>query len=263
MPFISETLTAVRHQTRKPDELVIVENQSTDGTLEFLRSEADVRLIEQPKLVSAPGNWSRAVAETTGDYVKVLCADDLIDDTMLERQSLILDRYPDVVMVVSPRRVVSPRGRVLIKRLGLHRGSYRLSSSDALCMMARHGGNPFGEVSSVMFRGAALRTCLPWPSTFGYTTDLAMYARVLRQGDLFSLDEILSSFRFGHRSWSHEARRSQYQDQRTFLRSLSDEYGLNLRRTEQLAVLLRARIRQETRRLLAATARLVDRLSSK
>lgn len=119
MPYIRIALDSVRLQTRLPDEVVVVENGSSDDTVEYLRSQRDIRLIEQLTLVAAPENWSRAVAETTGDYVKVLCADDQIDACSLQLQAEELERHQDAVMVISPRRIVSPSGRTVVPRLGL------------------------------------------------------------------------------------------------------------------------------------------------
>lgn len=174
MPYICEALDSVRNQTRLPDEIVAVENQSSDGTTQYLRMQSDIRLVEQPVLESAPDNWSRAVRETTGESVKILCADDLLDPTCLERQESVLELHPEVSMVVSARRIVTARGHVLIPRLGLGGNSRHVESLDAARIMSAHGGNPFGEVGSILFRGSVLRACLPWPTTFGYTTDLAM-----------------------------------------------------------------------------------------
>lgn len=263
MPFIREALSSVRNQSKQPTEIVVVENKSNDGTAQFLRTQNDIRLVQQLSLESAPRNWSRAVAETTGDYVKVLCADDVLDSVILERQVSVLEQHPDVAMVVSARRVITPNGRVLIPRLGLRGNSRRIKSSEALRIMALHGGNPFGEVGSVLFRGSVLRSCLPWPSNYGYTTDLAMYALILASSDLYSLDEVHSSFRIGHDSWSHDVRRSQHSDQRLFIDAIDRRYNLNLSQAERSVALFRARLRQAIRQVLSALARLFDRVSKK
>jgi hypothetical protein len=151
---------------------------------------------------------------------------------------------------------------VILKRLGLGGGSRHINGHDALHIMAHHGGNPFGEVGSVLFRGSVLRDCLPWPDAFGYTTDLAMYAKILRRGDLYSGGEVLGSFRIGHQSWSHQARRTQHLDQRKFAKSLSDQYGQRLNTFDFSLAFAKARLRQTLRQILTSWARLLDQFAS-
>lgn len=243
--------------------LLLSRTSRVTGTTQYLRMQSDIRLVEQPVLESAPDNWSRAVRETTGEFVKILCADDLLDPTCLERQESVLELHPKVSMVVSARRIVTARGHVLIPRLGLGGNSRHVESLDAVRIMSANGGNPFGEVGSILFRGSVLRACLPWPTTYGYKISLAMYARVLGRGDMFSLNEVHSSFRIGHKSWSHSVRRTQYRDQRILVDAVASNFGLRLSRIQRLGMLCRARLRQTMRQVLTTVARLLDRVLEK
>jgi len=56
MPFLAETLMSVRRQTRPADEIVVVDNCSTDDTREFLNSQPDILVFNQTQGVSAPAN---------------------------------------------------------------------------------------------------------------------------------------------------------------------------------------------------------------
>ena len=47
-PHVEEFLGSVTAQTRAPDEVVIVDGGSTDGTVEILRRSSDVTLVEEP-----------------------------------------------------------------------------------------------------------------------------------------------------------------------------------------------------------------------
>jgi len=103
LPFLPETLASVLGQTQPPDEIVVVENGSTDGTLEWLRSLADprVQILVQQNFVSPAENWATAVTAATGDLVKLVCADDLLEPVTLAEQARALAHHPDAVMVAA------------------------------------------------------------------------------------------------------------------------------------------------------------------
>lgn len=83
-PFIEEFLASVRAQTRAPDELVIVDGGSTDGTLEVLESAEDVATISEPGANIATGR-NIAVRSATHDVLAVTDADCVLAPDWLER----------------------------------------------------------------------------------------------------------------------------------------------------------------------------------
>lgn len=212
MPYLHETLDSVRRQTRKPDEIVVVDNCSTDGTREFLRTQTDVRVIDQPSLVPAPANWTTAARAATGDYVKVLCADDVLLPTCLERQEEVLTRNADCVMTAARRQVIGPDSSLLMKAVGLASLNGVVAGDRALLRGLCKGTNLFGEVAAVMFRTKELQAQLPWPDNAGYATDLAMYAKVLKGGSVYLDRTVLAQFRVTESSWSFSVRSAQARD---------------------------------------------------
>ena len=83
-------------------DTVVVDNGSTDGTVEVVRPHhAVVRLVEQENLGLAAG-WNRGIAETSGDYVLILNADAWLAPSGLERLVEAAERRPDAA-VLAPR----------------------------------------------------------------------------------------------------------------------------------------------------------------
>jgi glycosyltransferase involved in cell wall biosynthesis len=81
---IGPFLDSVRAQTRRPDEVVVVDGGSTDGTLDALRLAADITLVEAPGANIARGR-NLAIATARHDVIAVSDADCLLEPRWLER----------------------------------------------------------------------------------------------------------------------------------------------------------------------------------
>ena len=83
---LSRAINSVLKQTIPVDEIIIIDNGSTDGTQDMLQSEFPmVRCVSQPKLgVSAARNMGISIA--TSEWVALLDSDDAWVPTKLERQ---------------------------------------------------------------------------------------------------------------------------------------------------------------------------------
>jgi len=228
MPFLTETLMSVRRQTRPADEVVVVDNCSTDGTREFLNSQSLIRVINQTQGMSAPANWTTAVQAATGDFVKVLCADDVLLPNCLERQLDALLQHGGCVMASARRQVVGPDSTVLINAIGHDGLRGVVSGEDSIRRGLSRGVNLYGEVSALLFRAPVLQSNLPWPDDAGYATDLAMYLKVLRHGDVYFDHEPLSQFRVTKSSWSFNVQSTQGRDVCAAYARVRVEYPLNV-----------------------------------
>lgn len=204
MPYLPHTLASILEQTRPADEVIVLENGSTDGTAEWLAAHApeDVRVVTQPALVPAATNWTDAINLTTGDLVKLVCADDLLAPKALEIQAAALEDHPDAVMAGSRRAIIDDAGRTLASHRGLTTLRGEIPGREAVRRCSLFGCNLLGEPSAVMFRRSTLEAHLPWDGSLGYVIDLDMYSRVLQDGSLVATPEPLARFRMAVASWS-------------------------------------------------------------
>lgn len=204
MPHLPETLASVLAQTRIPDEIVVIENGSSDGTAEWLAEHAPigVRVVVQPTFVSAAANWTSAVQAATCDFVKLLCADDVLEPTAIEVQSRALERHPGAVLAASQRKIVDNWGATIVRNRGLGRLDGEVDGHDVIQACAQRGQNLLGEPCCVMFRKTAIDHHLPWDGSLPYVIDLDMYTRVLEDGSAVAIRESLAQFRMATGSWS-------------------------------------------------------------
>lgn len=90
-----EFLESLRAQTRPPDETIIVDGGSTDGTLEVLRAAPEVTVISEPGANISRGR-NVAIAAAAHDVIAVTDADCVLAGDWLERLLAPIERGADV-----------------------------------------------------------------------------------------------------------------------------------------------------------------------
>jgi GT2 family glycosyltransferase/tetratricopeptide (TPR) repeat protein len=78
-------LESIRFLTDEPYELIVVDNGSTDGTVEYLRSCSDVKLIENPDNRGFPAAVNQGIRVSQGAQVLLLNNDVLVTTGWLRR----------------------------------------------------------------------------------------------------------------------------------------------------------------------------------
>lgn len=140
--FLSEQLQSIARQTLVPDELVICDDGSTDGTIEILQAFAatsaiDVRLHLAAQRGGVVANFARAMAGCTGDVIALADQDDVWLPDKLKITIGALHAAQDALGEETPLlahtdlRVIDAAKSVLADSFWAHQG-IRLQHPDAL-----------------------------------------------------------------------------------------------------------------------------------
>jgi glycosyltransferase involved in cell wall biosynthesis len=179
--WIADCLQGILGQTRPPDEVVVVDDGSTDGTAEVLaRFGSAIRVVRRPN-GGCPAAFNTAFGAATGDYVAMCGSDDVWEPHKLEWQAETIAAHPEVdvlfgdAMLFGLRegRYDPPPGVGLLDGRALADALYRVN---LVC------------APTIVIRRALFERLGPFVERFG-ADDLEYWMRSLRAGASFFFDE--------------------------------------------------------------------------
>lgn len=243
--FIAEAVESVLSQTFPDFELIVFDNASTDETPRILERFNDgcLRIIRHASNIGATANFNAALREARGEWVKILCADDLLYPDCLKQQMLNIGlsggNLP--VLLCSTRDIIDADGRHWMRR-GFSGRPGIVSGPEAIRRSVRSGTNLFGEPAAVlMHRETALRAG-GFDPAWRFCTDLDLWVRILQYGDLYTDSAALCAFRVSAQSWSMSLVHSQAAEFCRWMAKRQQDGLLRATRPERLIGRLKAHL---------------------
>lgn len=251
--FIGEAIRSVLGQSFGDFELVIIDDCSTDGTVEAARAIGDprIRIAVNPRNLGPRDNWNKALDEARGEFFKLLPQDDFLYSDCLRRQVEVFDDGANaaVALVCGARYIVDRRGRVLMKR-GFGRKHDRVDGRRAVRDCVRAGTNLIGEPGAVLMRTELARKIGRFDDTNFYVIDLDFWSRALSGRDLYVIPEVLAAFRIAAGSASIRIARSQSRDFRKFIDRLGEDDRFGIRARDRVTGKARSIANMALRRMI-------------
>lgn len=194
--YLRQAVESVLEQSYQNFEIVIVDNCSTDHTESLISKlqqlgNGRIRFYQNDRNIGLVGNLNKCLEYAKGDYIKFLCADDLLLPGCLDQMAAALDLHQSVKLISSSRLVIDERGNELgVRRYMTGDAIVRGNQAITRCLF---GGNYIGEPTAVMFRKADLKR--GFREDMPQLSDMDMWFHLLEQGDLLSLKKPLCAFR--------------------------------------------------------------------
>lgn len=248
---LAETIDSVLFQEGVDFELIIADHSSSDDTRAVM-----ARYGEDPRVMllgteaggGAGRNWNRVSDAANGEFIKLVCGDDILRPGTLARQVELL-RGTGAVLTACRRDVVDADGKVLMSGWGLRGLRGPLDGAAAVRKAVLAGSNLFGEPASVTMHRATFVKSGGWFDRFPYLIDQASYSRVLLHGSFVPDPEVGATFRMSSAQWSVALTRDQSSQARGFHAWLRAEHPEVISSVDRTIGDLRATLMAHARRL--------------
>jgi len=217
--FFEAALASALRQNHDDVEIVICDdcpNEDIKNIVDKLSpgSRWPIRYEKNPVGLGEEHNGARAISLARGQYIKFLYDDDILVPDCVRVLFDVLHDSPDIRLVSATRKLVDDKGRFMPDNIFTRNPFGRnvvLNGPELVSFLAQYPINFVGEPSSVMFRREdalvfgkdimSLKGVFIWG-----LADVALYVKLLRQGNLALIARPLSYFRVSDQQSSEVCR---------------------------------------------------------
>ena len=114
-PYLREAVESILNQTFEDFEFIVLDDGSTDNTVQILESYDDPRMVRlyNPANLGLPKSFNRGLSVCRGEFIVRQDADDMSMPSRFMTQLHYLERHPDIGVLGTQMDVVDERGDFL------------------------------------------------------------------------------------------------------------------------------------------------------
>ena len=214
--YLFEAIQSILNQTFLDFELIIIDDGSTDGTLEIIQSFRDRKIILIKNEFNLGNYPCRNIGMTRarGKYICVMDGDDIALPTRLERQYIFMERNPETGICGSFIRII-PSGFCP-----------QFVTDEKLLKVVFLANNYCSHPSLILRKEFLNRYQLRYNEEYHYSADFDLCARGFRHFKVQNIPEVLLQYRrhAGQISTAKFAEQQMYAD-KIRIRQLTENMG--------------------------------------
>lgn len=197
--FLKESVSSILNQTYRDFEFIIIDDGSTDSSLEILRDfkKEDSRI----KLVSRENkgltrSLNEGIKLAQGEYIARMDSDDISMPERFEKQIAFLEKNKDIALCGTWAINIDENGNEI--------GKYKtpIMSKEIKKTILFH--NPFIH-PSVMIRKEIINNIGVYNEKIKYAQDYEYWLRVIKKNKVANLDDFLLKYRIGKKSMTRRS----------------------------------------------------------
>ncbi len=192
--FVGEAILSAVRQNYKNIEIIIVDNCSTDSTRRIIEKLAKknnkIKSYVNRQHVCMYDNFNRTLDYAKGDYIKFLCADDLLHETCVEKFAGVMERHKDVGIVTCRDLTVDENGRKIASYHPMKKSGPMKGTKVIRKMYRRALGDCCNSPTHIMFRRQGNCKFSNFHQD-GWGNDTLKWMEILSSSNYYFIDEEL------------------------------------------------------------------------
>lgn len=197
--YLGQALTALHLQTRPADEIIVIDDASTDNSLELLAAWQprlpQMKIIRHARREGVVPTLNQGIAAATTDLVACGAADDLVAPRFLEVCAGLLDAHPTAAFAVGAAAIIDEHDRLTgLRPIMMPSTRPGFVSADVFRRLLRRGDNFFlGNVT--VYRRSRLMELGGFDVALGSMSDGLMARRLATRSGFCFAPELLGVWR--------------------------------------------------------------------
>ena len=189
MPFLKEAVRSILEQTYQDFEYIIINDGSTDGSVQFLKNIKDprVKVYSNPKNYGTGYSSKKGVEIAIGKYIAILDADDISMPHRLEKQVDFLEKNSNIGILCGNCCLIDEQGR--------EKGIMKSSATDLDSRWRLLFYSPFIHSTVMMRRIVLVNHQLNYNDKITAAVDYNLLSQVIRFSEASNLGEIVGKYR--------------------------------------------------------------------
>lgn len=192
--YLREAIESIINQTFTDFEFIIVNDGSTDNSLEIIKSYDDerIKIMNNEKNIGLTKSLNKALKQARGEYIARQDADDISLSNRFEEQIKYLKNHLEVALIGTNAYLIDENGKVVGKRIA----SAKPSIKDL------YKENQFNH-GSVMFKKAVIDRLGGYNELLKYSQDYELWLRIAKSDEMRNLTQVLYKLRFHDENIRH------------------------------------------------------------
>lgn len=181
--YLREAIESILNQTFADFEFLIVNDGSTDGSLEIIQSYQDerVRAINNEQNIGLTKSLNKAIRQARGGYIARQDADDISLPNRFEQQIEYFDKHPEIALLGTSVYKIDEQGKVVGRIIAP-------ANPGRKAKQFSHG--------STMFKREVVDRLGGYNELFRYCQDYELWARIAKYNKVRNLTQVLYKLRF-------------------------------------------------------------------